>query len=106
MPKKRDMDLVATPIAFWGRKFGKVSLAVKRLMDVSDEVDNELERFQPCTAISIAITQHSHELLYGLDNAVAPSAVASFIVFDLIEGDVDEMPRAGVRPGLAYRVGP
>src|SRR5450755_1843305 len=93
--EKPDLDFVAALVPFRSRKFRQVGLAVERLMNVSNEVDYEFQRFQSGGLFGVSIAQHACKTLDRLDNAVAARAVAGGVIFCDIEWDVDKVPWSG-----------
>jgi hypothetical protein len=73
MPEIVEVYEVPAPVTFGGRQLREVGLAVKRLMDVADKMDEEFQRVEPMLRRVIPVRQDARETADLRNDAVAPA---------------------------------
>lgn len=97
------MDFVAAAVVVVG--------AVERLIDVSDEVDDPLERLKPLARRRGLVAEHVLKYADLGDDAVAGRAIATGVVgwrgtIRRIDRDIHEMPACRLRALRLDLIGP
>src|SRR5436853_1022047 len=75
-----NLNEVAALVALRRREFREVRDAMKRLMNVADEVNDKLQGLQSGFGIGVAIGQHVGKLLNGCNDAIPVCAVVERVV--------------------------